>query len=56
MDNPILQIVVLVVSCIVIGFLCGLIAWKKGNKRGYEKRKEEAEAIFNGAEAEGKRI
>ena len=56
MDNPILQIVVLVVSCSVIGFLCGLIAWKKGNKKGYEKRKEEAEAIFNGAEAEGKRI
>ncbi len=52
----ILQIVVLVVSCIVIGFLCGFIAWKKGNKKGYERRKSEAEAIFNGAEAEGKRI
>ena len=54
--NPILQIVVLVVSCILVGFLCGFIAWKKGNTKGYERRKSEAEAIFNGAEAEGKRI
>ena len=54
--NTILQIVVLVISCIVVGLISGLIAWKKGNKKGYEKRKTEAEAIFNGAEAEGKRI
>ncbi len=54
--NTILQIVILVISCIVVGLISGLVAWKKGNKKGYDKRKTEAEAIFNGAEAEGKRI
>ncbi len=56
MGFTILQIVILVVSCIVVGLISGLIAWKNGNKKGYDKRKAEAEAIFNGAEAEGKRI
>lgn len=56
MGFTILQIVILVISCIVVGLISGLIAWKNGNKKGYDKRKTEAEAIFHGAEAEGKRI
>ena len=52
----ILQIAIPVVSCIVVGLICGLIAWKKGKKNGYEQRKAEAEAILGGAEAEGRRI
>lgn len=56
MGDTILRIVILVVSCIVVGLICGFVAWKTGNRKGYEKRKAEAEAIFDGAEAEGKRI
>ena len=36
--------------------LCWRIAGKKSYLRGYEARKEEAEAVFGSAEAEGKRI
>ena len=36
--------------------LCWRVASKKSYLRGYEARKEEAEAVFGSAEAEGKRI
>jgi ribonuclease Y len=36
--------------------LCWRLASKKSYLKGYEARKEEAEAVFGSAEAEGKRV
>ena len=47
----ILMILIPLVSAVV-----GIICWKISHRKGYEARKQEAEAIFGGAEAEGKRI
>lgn len=51
----ILLILIPLVSA-VVGFICWKISAKKAHQKGYELRKQEAEAIFGGAEAEGKRI
>ena len=39
-----------------VGIICWKISGKKAHQKGYELRKQEAEAIFGSAEAEGKRI
>ena len=39
-----------------VGIICWKVSAKKAHQAGYELRKQEAEAIFGSAEAEGKRI
>lgn len=54
------DIILLVVVPIIFGSLVGFISWRISHKRafakGYNQRKEEAEAVFESAETEGKRI
>ncbi|MBQ8434700.1 MAG: DUF3552 domain-containing protein, partial [Oscillospiraceae bacterium] len=52
----ILLIILPLISAAAAGLICWNISGKKGQDRGYELRKKEAEAIFQSAEAEGKRI
>jgi len=53
-------IIITVLSAIAAAVISGLVCWaisaKRGITKGYEQRKIEAEAIFDGAEAEGKRL
>ncbi len=54
------DIILFIVVPLVFSSLVGLICWKIASKRsfakGYQARKEEAEAVIESAEAEGKRI
>ncbi len=54
-----LSIVLLILIPLIsaaVGIICWKVSAKKAHKAGYELRKQEAEAIFGSAEAEGKRI
>ncbi|MBQ8164360.1 MAG: ribonuclease Y [Clostridia bacterium] len=52
----VLLIALPLISALAAGLICWNISGKKGQARGYELRKKEAEAIFQSAEAEGKRM
>lgn len=54
--KDILIIVIPLIFIPLVGIFAWLIASKRSFKKGYEKRKEEAEAIFESAEAEGERL
>ncbi len=55
-----IYIILLIVIPIVFGLLVGFFSWRIASKKafvkGYEQRKAEAEAVFESAEAEGKRV
>lgn len=54
------QLLLIVIPLILIAAvgcgLCWYFSGKKSYKKGYDTRKEEAEAVFGSAEAEGKRL
>ena len=54
------QLLLIVIPLILIAAVgCGLcwhFSGKRSYKKGYDTRKEEAEAVFGSAEAEGKRL
>lgn len=48
--------IVLMILIPLVSAVVGIVCWKISHRKGYEARKQEAEAIFGGAEAEGKRM
>jgi ribonuclease Y len=52
----ILLIALPLISALIVGLICWKVSGKKSVAKGYELRKKEAEAIFQSAEAEGKRM
>ncbi len=56
MPDIFLRIIIPLISALAAGAVCWLISNRRAYKKGYEHRKTEAEAVFESAESESKRL